>query len=244
MTQHDTEPQDPSGSSTRRQVLQTAAWTVPVLATAVAAPLAAASPGGCGTLNWSAAPVTVNNTRVATVSTGGSSASITIVRSTIAGTPLTGSFTPLGAPPNPSIAPSGSLYMVQQTAAANAPARQRLTFTSTVPIRSVRFIVHDHTRGITYSDGVSIEGFATRDATFLDTRPAGITRTGTGSNASPWGLSGVDTVNATGRTQITASSPTANVSSFTFDYSNLTTPVVAGGSSMQYIALSNIEICF
>ncbi|MBF4457636.1 hypothetical protein [Pseudoclavibacter sp. VKM Ac-2867] len=228
---------------TRRALVGTAVWTVPVIAVAAAAPLAAASPGRCGTLSWAQTTATNANTRTATVSTGGNAASLTIARATIAGTPLTGNFAPYTGTPGP-VGPTGSLFMWQETATANVPARQRLTFTSSVPIRSVQFVIHDHTRSNEYSDGISIEGFTTRSAAFIEARPAGVNLTGAGSQASPWSNSAVHTTNATSRTQVTAQSPSASVTSFTVDYVNTTAPAVAGGGSRQYISLSDLEICF
>ncbi|WP_146081445.1 MULTISPECIES: hypothetical protein [unclassified Pseudoclavibacter] len=167
---------------------------------------------------------------------------MTITQATIAGSMQAGNFAPYTGTPGP-VGPIGSLFLYQETTTANVPARQRLTFTSTVPIKSVEFVVNDHTRSNAYHDGLILTGFGSQSATSVDTRTGGVTIVGNGTSANPWTLSGVQTDNATSRTRVAAQSPTASVNTFTFEYINATNPAVVGGSA-QYISLSDLQICF
>lgn len=233
---------------TRRNLLTTAAWTAPVLATAVATPMVSASPGRCGQMTWTGT-TRAGDVRTGTASTSSNSSStITVTRLTVAGAPqnataANGNFSPLTVG-NTGAGPVGALRFWQQSSAANIQARQRLTITSVRPLREVKFLVYDFGRASatsSYSDALGASGFPNRSIRVLSTS-TGIA--GIGTPASPWTRNANWTAEQTSTVEVTLSSASADVTSFTLEYSNAATNPVSGSGSQQWISLSNMDFCF
>ncbi|GAB3298039.1 hypothetical protein [Pseudoclavibacter terrae] len=236
-------------SPSRRNVLTTAAWAAPVLAVATATPLVAASPNRCGTMAWTGT-TRAGDVRTGTASTSSTSSStITVTRATLAGSPqnptaVDGNFSPLTTA-GTGAGPVGALRMWQQSSAANVQARQRLTITSSRPLRQVKFLVYDFGRAsatTSYSDALGTSGFAAASIVRQNTTSATIV--GAGTVASPWSRSANWSAEPTSTVEVTLSSTTASVQSFTLEYSNAATTPVSGSGSQQWISLSNMEFCF
>ncbi|NYF12011.1 hypothetical protein HDC34_000305 [Pseudoclavibacter sp. JAI123] len=67
---------------------------------------------------------------------------------------------------------------------------------------------------------------------------------GIGTPASPWTRNANWTAEQTSTVEVTLSSASADVTSFTLEYSNAATNPVSGSGSQQWISLSNMDFCF
>ncbi|PPG28630.1 hypothetical protein C5E10_13665 [Pseudoclavibacter sp. RFBG4] len=171
-----------------------------------------------------------------------------MTRQTLAGEPrnpsaVDGNFNPLTVSTT-GAGPVGALRFWQQSTTAGVQARQRLTITSTRPLRQVKFLVYDFGRANTttgYSDALGVSGFTTGSMIRQNTTTPAIA--GAGTIVSPWNRSGDWVAEPSSTVEVTLSNATADVTSFTLEYSNAATTPPAGGSE-QWISISNMEFCF
>ncbi|GAA5108220.1 hypothetical protein GCM10023339_07020 [Alloalcanivorax gelatiniphagus] len=175
-------------SPTRRSLVRGAAWSVPVIAVATAAPAFAASPCANKT---ALQPVTWATTTTGTSQTGTTTSGTTVN--------ATAAYTRSGLTPGSigsgnltaqtattardsfSIVNNSPIALTSDAAAANF---QTVTFNFTVPVFGLTFSIDDIDRGSGYWDWVSLN--ATPAETPVPAYGTGTTITGAGTDTSGW----------------------------------------------------------